>query len=355
MAQPRLTTALTSGALTMPHGRVIVMRPPAAYDLTALADQPLVLHGFRPDADYWEAGGFETATSLPDATPAPAAIIVVVPRSKALARAMVAEATGKSALVIVDGQRSEGIDSLWRDLRDRLGDMPCVTKAHGRLMWFAGGDATAAKLADWVSAGPAPGPDGFFTQAGVFSEGGVDAGSALLLASLPPKLPARMADLGAGWGYLAHGVLAAHPEIATLDLIEAEALALDCARLNVTDPRARFHWADASAFAPQDRYDALLTNPPFHVSRAADPGLGRRFIAAAASLLVPHGTLWLVANRHLPYEQALKETFVTVEEVAGTPAFKVFRAARPVSASKTPLKSAAAATRHATRSRSRRR
>jgi 16S rRNA (guanine1207-N2)-methyltransferase len=42
-------------------------------------------------------------------------------------------------------------------------------------------------------------------QAGVFSGEDGGSGSALLAAALPAKLPARMADLGAGWGYLAAG------------------------------------------------------------------------------------------------------------------------------------------------------
>jgi 16S rRNA (guanine1207-N2)-methyltransferase len=52
-----------------------------------------------------------------------------------------------------------------------------------------------------------------------------------------------------------------------------------------------------------------VTNPPFHVVRAADPGLGRAFVEAARGMLGPRGDLWLVANRHLPYEGALRAAF----------------------------------------------
>ncbi len=53
---------------------------------------------------------------------------------------------------------------------------------------------------------------------------------------LPAQLPARMADLGAGWGYLSRAVLD-RPGVTSLDVIEAEALALDCAKANLPDPR----------------------------------------------------------------------------------------------------------------------
>ena len=105
---------------------------------------------------------------------------------------------------------------------------------------------------------------------------------------------------------------------------------LDCARRNVTDPRARFHWADATRWSPEDKIDAVVMNPPFHTGRSADPGLGRDFIRAAARVLAPSGRLWMVANRHLGYETALKVCFAHVEEIAGDTRFKVIHATRPI-------------------------
>ena len=137
-----------------------------------------------------------------------------------------------------------------------------------------------------------------------------------------------MIDLGGGWGYLAARALA-RDGIERLDLVEAELTALDCARQNVTDPRAHLHWADATRWQPDTRADTVITNPPFHMGRAADPGLGRAFIAAAAGMLRPSGALWLVANRHLPYETTLAQHFNRVEEAAGDTRFKILHASHP--------------------------
>jgi 16S rRNA (guanine1207-N2)-methyltransferase len=71
-------------------------------------------------------------------------------------------------------------------------------------------------------------------------------------------------------------------------------------------------------------------NPPFHTSRAADPGLGAAFIRAAGGMLSLSGTLYMVANRHLPYEDALRAAFHEIEEIGGDGGFKVIRAAKPV-------------------------
>jgi 16S rRNA (guanine1207-N2)-methyltransferase len=100
--------------------------------------------------------------------------------------------------------------------------------------------------------------------------------------------------------------------------------------VNVIDPRARFHWADATTFAPDAPFDTVVTNPPFHVARAANPGLGRAFIETARRMLTPRGDLWLVANRHLPYEAALRAAFRDVAETGDDPAFKVFHASHPI-------------------------
>ena len=54
----------------------------------------------------------------------------------------------------------------------------------------------------------------------------------LLARHLPREMKGRIADLGAGWGWLAAQALT-RPEIRELHLVEAEADALACARLNV--------------------------------------------------------------------------------------------------------------------------
>ncbi len=321
MSKSRLSTALNDGLIALPDGNISVMRPAPSYNLSPLPrDAVQVVHGFYPDYSAFAAAGYAVSQDMPACRIA----IVVVPRSKTLARAMVATACAVAEMVIVDGQKTDGVDSLYKNCRKLLGDLPSLTQGHGRIFWFP----ASAAFEDWAAPPPAQGEGGFYTQAGVYADGKIDKGSALLSDTLPAKLPARMADLGAGWGYLSQAVLA-RDGVTSLDLIEAEALSLECARLNVTDTRAQFHWADALQFKPDTGYDGIVMNPPFHASRAADPGLGRSFIQAAARLLGSHGKLWMVANRHLPYETTLSECFRNVDMIASNGAFKVFHANRP--------------------------
>jgi 16S rRNA (guanine1207-N2)-methyltransferase len=310
MKYSRLFTALDEGLdLT---GTLHILRPPAGYDLAGLSDVS-VESTFYPDHQYWQAMGM-----VGDGT-GRGATLLVVPRSKTLARAMISDAIAAGGLVIVDGQKTDGIEGIYKDVRKTNTIMGVVAKGHGRLFWFEAGTAP-----DWDVT--VKSPDGYKTVAGVFSETKIDIGSAQLVPHLD-ALKGDVADLGAGWGYLSREILT-HEGVTRLDMIEADKVALDCAVLNTNDARARPVWTDALTFSGGP-YDVVVSNPPFHTTRAGDPDLGKGFIATAARILKPRGALLMVANRHLPYEAELDAKFARVEELAGTGAFKIFRATRP--------------------------
>ncbi len=85
------------------------------------------------------------------------------------------------------------------------------------------------------------------------------------------------------------------------------------------------YWHDVTRGLPQ-RYDAIVSNPPFHQGRADLPELGRAFIASAADALLPDGRLLIVANRHLPYEATLDARFAEVRTLTMQEGFKVIEA-----------------------------
>ena len=325
MLSSRLSLALEDGVLSLPEtGRIAVVSPSVDADLSALPrDRVDVISRHFPIHQTFEAQGFTTQVT-PEG---PYALtILCLPRAKAEARVALASILPLSGgTVIVDGQKTDGVESVLKQLR-KLGDVgEVVVKAHGKLFAFSG-DVPA----DWAAkAGRVPRADGppYETAPGVFSADGIDPGSAALVAALPVDLKGHVIDLGAGWGYLADALLD-RPKITRLDLVEADYAALEAARINVTDPRASFHWADALRFASEPA-DHVVTNPPFHTGRSADPALGQNFIKAAARLLRPKGRLWLVANQHLPYERTLDETFGEVTVLAQTNGFKVTLAQNP--------------------------
>ncbi len=325
----RLSLALDSGGCVVPaEGRIAVFAPRAGLDLSALPkERVVILQPLRPDFEAFEAAGFACLPGLADLPEGErfAAAVVFLPRAKAEARLLVAQAEAvTSGPVLVDGAKTDGVDSILKALRKLTETSAPVSKAHGKIFWFQGGNN---RLTEWIPAQETR-VDGFVTAPGVFSADGIDPASALLVRSLPEKLGARVADLGAGWGYLSAQILT-RAAVKQLHLVEADHVALGCARQNVRDARAHFYWADARTWRAPDQIDTVVMNPPFHSGRKSEPELGQAFIAAAANLLVASGHLWMVANRHLPYETLLAERFVAVEEVAGDNRFKVLHAQRP--------------------------
>lgn len=317
---PRLHAALAAGAIRWPEGRVALLRPPADLDPAGLPGEVLAVTGFRPDHDALAAQGVPVARRIEGPV---AGAMVFAARAKAVTLDLLAAATAAlppGAPVVVDGDRGSGIDSLVRLCRAAFDVGEVFAKAHGKCFAFLARPAPEGWAAGLREVG------GFLTRPGVFSADGVDPGTAMLAGHLG-GLAGRVCDLGAGWGALGRAVLASDA-VTALDCVEAEADALDCARLNLPDGRARFHWADATRWAGGP-YDAVVTNPPFHTGRRAEPELGQAFLAAAARVLAPRGRLLLVANRQLPYETVLGELFrerVVLEDRGG---YKVIEARHP--------------------------
>src|SRR5690606_30184258 len=121
----------------------------------------------------------------------------------------------------------------------------------------------------------------------------VDRGSELLADVLSAeKLRGPVLDLGAGWGYLASRL----PERLEIHLLEADLRGLEACRLNLEGHRLHLHWADGTdpktlPQKMQDRFPVVVTNPPFHTHKKADPVLGGAFVSTAAWSLKPGGVL----------------------------------------------------------------
>lgn len=344
----------TDGALAWPAGAALFIGARAGASLAAIAPRTLQCEqASKPDVDALRRAGFvanapvglrgavaEGSGDAGDAAAsAPSLVLLLPPRQRDAARAAIAQAFARVApggTVVTAAANDAGARTLESDFTAIAGPPAVRSKHKARVMWAtAGAPGADAELAARWAALDAPRAilDGRYTsRPGVFAWDRIDPASALLADALPADLRGRAADLGAGWGFLSDALLQRCAGVTALDLYEADAASLALARGNLAAHRGRvaleFHWHDVAAGVP-GRYDVIVSNPPFHgIDGRESPALGRAFIAAAAVALAPRGRLWLVANRHLPYEAALAQGFAQVRTVVQQGGFKVVEAVR---------------------------
>jgi 16S rRNA (guanine1207-N2)-methyltransferase len=317
-------------------GRVLFLRARAGTRVREMA-QPgwLCEQSFLPFADELARQGLRVGE--PAAGERFPLVLLLPPRQRDEARALFARALSLLAdggTVLAAMPNAEGAKSGEADLAKLAGDVQHLSKHKCRVFWANAGAVDQQLLAEWLALdAPRDIDDGYVSRPGLFAWNRIDRASALLAERLPLDLHGRVADLGAGYGYLGCQIVARCPRVAALDLYEAEARALEPAQINLARAQRQcgrelalaVHWHDVTRGLPQ-RYDAIVSNPPFHQGRADLPELGRAFITRAADALLPDGRLLLVANRHLPYEYHLGQRFQAVRTLVTQDGFKVIEA-----------------------------
>lgn len=177
----------------------------------------------------------------------------------------------------------------------------------------------------------------FATLPGVFSHGQLDKGTALLLDVLTRELtikPASVLDLGCGAGVIGL-TLKQRFQQAQVTLADTDAMALHSSQTNRQSlfPEASdIHVLASDRFSDvSGRYQLIVTNPPFHTGIDTDYRFAQDLFSHARQHLTRNGQLWIVANRHLPYEEWAAEHFgkdrITLHQQAS--GFKVLQVVQP--------------------------
>lgn len=169
----------------------------------------------------------------------------------------------------------------------------------------------------------------FRTQPGLFAWDHADAGSRLLLEYLPSTLSGIGADFGCGYGWLARQVIRKNTAIDKFYLLDADRRAVDAALCNLSGCPVQGIWIDLTQQVNAlPKFDFIVMNPPFHEEKREAAPIGQAFIKTAACSLKSGGVLWMVSNRHLPYEAILTTQFSRVINVEQNNTFKIFNAIR---------------------------
>ena len=234
-----------------------------------------------------------------------------------------------NGIIIITGDKELGIDFYLKKINIYV-NLNIISKAHGKITLFKKPKFIPEEIKMWKNFGKFQKINSnFFTLPGCFSEKEIDDGSRLLSSKFSNQLFGKVADLGAGWGYLSAKALESNEQIKEISLIESNLNALNCSRINISNLKAKFFWKDIEI---EDlnlkNYDHVIMNPPFHKGKKFVHTLVSIFLKTAEKILSRNGTLWMVHKKELKYEYLINDLFNNFEYIYTNKGYKIIRAVK---------------------------
>lgn len=168
------------------------------------------------------------------------------------------------------------------------------------------------------------------TAGGIFSPGGLDKATAILLDEVPePPSAGALLDIGCGWGPIAL-TLAMRSPGATVWAVDITERALDLTRRNA----AALGLDNVRAVRPDEvpadlPFAAIWSNPPIRIGKPAVHELIRTWLPRLAKGADAH----LVVGKNLGADSLQRwitaELDLPTERVASSKGFRILRASRP--------------------------
>ncbi|MGB0098724.1 MAG: methyltransferase [Nocardioides sp.] len=163
---------------------------------------------------------------------------------------------------------------------------------------------------------------------GVFAQGRVDIGTSVLFRETDPPAPARVLDLGCGYGVIGLAVAAA-VSAATVTAVDVNERAVllaneNAARLGVTD---RYVATTPAGIADDATYDEIWSNPPIRIGKAALHDLLLTWLPR----LAPGGRAVMVVGKNLgadSLQRWLTDQGWPTERLASAKGFRVLASRR---------------------------
>jgi len=142
---------------------------------------------------------------------------------------------------------------------------------------------------------------------------------------IEPK--SKVLDIGCGYGIIG---LAAARAGAHVTMVDDDLLAVRCARASaeINQIPCMVLPSDVTSAVSDQRYDLVLSNPPFHYGMEINTALAQRIVRDAFGVLRRGGKLRVVANRFLTYDHAMRDTFGNVRTLADNRRYRILEAVR---------------------------
>ncbi|MGH8033672.1 MAG: methyltransferase [Lysobacterales bacterium] len=329
-------------------GEILLFNPPPDHLFQQWVATGRQVRIFSQDYDIFrwfsDSGAQADFSVLPDATTLPSQIILYQPREKErldMLLHFLAASLPSGGNLWLAGDNASGIKSAGKRLGQFFGQFTHIDSArHGALFQASQPTAPAAFTMEhyqrkWMLGDPTN-ELRMVSLPGAFAHGRLDRGTLVLLGALEQSIgkerpSGSVLDFGCGIGVIGLKLLLREPSI-DLTLLDNSALALESARLSMQANGLEARLLPSSGLCEVgQRFDWIVSNPPFHRGVATHYDIARDFFTKARHVLTRQGKILLVCNRHLPYEDWLREQFGQVDEVHGTNEFKVLCALRPKS------------------------
>ncbi|WP_345198895.1 class I SAM-dependent methyltransferase [Kistimonas scapharcae] len=165
------------------------------------------------------------------------------------------------------------------------------------------------------------------TLPGVFNHGRLDVGTRLLLETMEAGFKGDILDFGCGSGVVGAWLAKRFPGV-RLFLLDNDAMALaatrETCRINEVDPVAVI--ASDGLENVRGRFNAIVSNPPFHEGVKTQYETTEQFLRESKSLLKPKGRLRIVANSFLRYPPIIEAVFGHCHVLVKRDGFTVYEA-----------------------------
>lgn len=167
-----------------------------------------------------------------------------------------------------------------------------------------------------------------FALPAVFSSAELDNGTKLLLSTFnkADRLNGKVLDLGCGAGVIGVTLKQQFSSI-KLTMSDIHAMAIESSNRTLAENQLEGDVIASDVFSHiTDRFDLIVSNPPFHNGIDTAYEAVESLIIQAKNHLTKGGELRIVANAFLPYPDLLDKAFGTHEVLAKSTKFKVYSA-----------------------------
>jgi len=259
-------------------------------------------------------------------------VILQFPKSKTelnFTLAMIAEHLSSNAKIFIVGENKSGIKSIEKLTKDILTSCNKVDSARHCILFFASmtSKTNSFVLDDWyqyynieidaISVKVASLP-------GVFSQKSLDKGSKILLENLPSHIRGDILDFGCGAGVIASYLGKRFSDV-QLSLLDVSALAINSAEKTLSLNNLKGHvFASNSLSEVKNKYDYVVSNPPFHQGQKTNYVATEYFLSEIKSFLSKQAEVTIVANSFLRYQPIMEKFIGKTTKICTKQGFTVY-------------------------------